>query len=113
MECLFCKIAKGAIKTDFVYEDKDIVAFNDIKPQAAVHVVVIPRVHIERIQDIDDGQLELMGRFLSVIPKIATLRKIDKSGYRVIINCNKDAGQEIFHLHAHLLGGRKFSWPPG
>ena len=113
MECLFCKIANGEIKTDFIYQDEHVVAFSDIKPQAPVHVIIIPRAHIEKMQDINATHKQLLGNLLGVIPRIAKMKKVDKTGYRTVINCNEDAGQAVFHLHVHLLGGRKFMWPPG
>jgi len=113
MDCLFCKIANGIIKTDFVYENENLVAFNDIKPQAPVHIVIIPRKHIATMQDIDIEKSPIVASLLNIIPHIARTKKIDKTGYRVVINCNKDGGQEIFHLHVHLMGGRRFLWPPG
>lgn len=113
MGCIFCKIVEGEIKTEFVYQDDFILAFNDIKPQAPVHIVIIPRIHIEKTQDIENQHKDVLGHIFSVVPKIAKLKNIDKSGYRLVVNCQRDAGQEVFHLHIHLLGGRKFSWPPG
>lgn len=112
-KCLFCKIANGEIKSDLIYEDDNIVAFNDIRPQAPVHVIIIPRRHIERVSDIDKKDRNLAGDLILAAATVARKKNIEKSGYRLVINCNKDAGQEIFHIHIHLLGGRKFSWPPG
>lgn len=113
MDCIFCKIAGGEIKTDFVYQDEFVVAFTDISPQAPIHIIVIPRTHVERVQDLDNENMGLMGRIFSAVQRIAVQKNIDKSGYRLVINCDKDAGQEVFHVHVHLLGGRKFTWPPG
>ncbi|MFH1791482.1 MAG: histidine triad nucleotide-binding protein [Candidatus Omnitrophota bacterium] len=112
-DCIFCKVAEGEIKAGIVYSDDVVLAFNDIKPQAPVHILVIPRRHIERFQDVAEGDMPVMNHMLNVIPKIARIAGIDGSGYRLVINCDRDAGQEVFHLHAHLMGGRKFSWPPG
>jgi len=112
-DCIFCKIAKKEIPADIVYEDEDVVAFNDIRPQAPVHVVVIPRTHIEKLSDLKEGDEVLAARIISAGNKIAKKRDIVLSGYRFVINCNRDAGQEVFHLHMHLLGGRKMGWPPG
>lgn len=112
--CLFCKIAKKEIPAKIAYEDDTAMAFEDINPKAPVHLLVIPKLHIERVSDIrGKGDFELMGHLVSIANKIAESRKVKESGYRIIINCNKDAGQEVFHLHLHLLGGRKFTWPPG
>lgn len=111
--CLFCKIAAGQIPVEFLYGDDKVVAFRDIKPQAPVHVLIIPREHIPTVNDVDRADTEAVGRLVFAAGKIAKELGIDKSGYRFVMNCNKDAGQEVFHLHAHLLGGRKFDWPPG
>jgi histidine triad (HIT) family protein len=113
MECLFCKIVKGEIKADLVYSDTDVIAFTDIKPAAPVHILIIPRRHVGTAQDIDSTNSNLMAAIFSAVPKIAKIKDLADNGYRVVVNCKKDAGQEVFHLHAHLLGGRKFSWPPG
>ena len=112
-DCIFCKIVKGEIKTEFVYEDSDVVAFNAIKPEAPVHIVIIPRRHVERISDIGKKDAGLVAKLFLVAAKLAQEKSIEPSGYRLVINCGKDAGQVVFHLHLHLLGGRKLSWPPG
>lgn len=112
-DCIFCKIAKGQIPCQSVYEDKEILAFNDINPQAPVHVLIITKKHIETIASLKKEDEPLAGRLLLVAKEIAKDKKIDKTGYRVVGNCQKDAGQEVFHIHLHLLGGRKFGWPPG
>lgn len=112
-DCIFCKIASGSIKAAVVYEDADIIAFDDIKPQAPVHVVIIPKRHIGMISDLIEKDAELFGRMAVAANKIAGPKGITGSGYRLIANCGKDAGQEVFHIHMHLLGGRKFTWPPG
>jgi len=111
--CIFCKIAAGEIKSKIVYEDKDLVAFDDVNPQAPVHVILIPRAHIETINDADGKSKELLGGLMCAIPKIAAAKDLAENGYRVVFNCKKDAGQEVMHIHAHILGGRKFRWPPG
>ena len=112
-DCVFCNIAAGRIPVSFLYEDTAVVAFRDIKPQAPVHIIIIPRRHIPTVNDISPEQDALTGQLVTAAKKIAKNQGIDKSGYRIVLNCNKDAGQEVFHLHAHLLGGRKFTWPPG
>lgn len=112
-ECIFCKIAKEEIKPKIVYKDLEVIAFEDINPQAPIHIVIIPHRHIGRISDISENEINLVGRLFLIARKLAEEKDIESSGYRLVINCNKDAGQEIFHLHLHLLGGRKFSWPPG
>ena len=111
--CVFCKIIKKEIPSNIVFEDSQVVAFEDISPKAPVHIVVVPKRHIERLSDLTDDTAPLMGRLLTAAKDIAKDKKIQESGYRVVINCNRDAGQEVLHLHLHLLGGRKFTWPPG
>ncbi len=112
-DCIFCKIANKEIKADIVFEDEETLGFKDIKPQAPVHFVFIPKKHIDTLNDISPEDAALLARMLVKIKDIATEKKIAEDGYRVIINCNRNAGQEVFHLHFHLLGGRSFSWPPG
>ena len=111
--CLFCRIAKKEISSKIVFEDNRALAFEDVRPQAPVHILVIPKLHIERVSDIRENDSDLVGHLVSIAKNVAESKKIKESGYRIVINCNKDAGQEVFHLHLHLLGGRKFSWPPG
>jgi len=111
--CLFCKIIKREIPAKIVFEDNKILAFDDLKPQAPVHILLIPKYHIERASDLKDENIHMVGALILAAKDIAKAKGIEESGYRLIINCNKDAGQEVFHLHIHLLGGRKFSWPPG
>ena len=112
-DCLFCKIIKGEIPSDKVYEDEDVFAFNDINPQAPIHVLIIPKEHISRVSDIDGSNKNYMELLTKTANKIAKDLNIAESGYRLVVNCNRDAGQEVFHLHMHLLGGRVMSWPPG
>lgn len=111
--CIFCKIARHEIPAKTVFEDNEMVAFEDLRPQAPVHILVIPKRHIARISDLTEDDSLLAGKLVTVANAIARSKKIHESGYRVVLNCNKDAGQEVFHIHAHLLGGRRFSWPPG
>ncbi len=112
-DCLFCKIAEGKIPTKKVYEDDEIVAFYDISPQAPIHILIIPRKHIITTNHIENNQAELTGKLVIAAAKIAKQLNIDDNGYRLVFNCNKDAGQAVIHIHLHLLGGRIFSWPPG
>ncbi len=105
-DCLFCQIIKGKVKTDFVYEDKDIVAFKDIHPKVPVHILILPKKHIDKLQDVGDNDKDLLGSILLVAKKIAISQKIDQ-GYKIVINCGRKGGQEIFHLHFHLLGDWK------
>lgn len=111
--CIFCRIAKKEIPVKLAYEDADVVAFDDSKPQAPVHVLVIPKAHIERVNDLTEKDALITGKLVLAAQAVAKARGIHGSGYRIVLNCNKDAGQEVFHIHAHLLGGRKFAWPPG
>ena len=112
-DCLFCKIAAKEIPAKMAHEDDLVVAFHDIRPQAPVHVLIIPREHIATINDLDESHALLVGRLTLVAKKIARELQIDESGYRLVFNCNRAAGQEVFHIHLHLLGGRSFQWPPG
>ena len=105
--CLFCKIIKGEIPSNIVYEDEEILAFRDINPVAPVHVLVIPKKHISSLVDLKPEDEALVGRIYSVINKIAKQENIFESGFRVVVNCGEDGGQEVKHLHFHLLGGKK------
>jgi len=109
--CLFCRIFKGEIKAEIVYKDDDIMAFKDINPQAPNHVLVIPAKHIETISDVAEGDLLLVGKMVAAAKNVAA--SLSMKSYRLVFNCGPDAGQEVFHIHLHLLGGRKFGWPPG
>ncbi|ADU97016.1 histidine triad nucleotide-binding protein [Thermovibrio ammonificans] len=104
--CVFCKIVKGELPAKVVYEDDRVMAFHDINPQAPVHVLVIPKEHIPTVNDLKEEHAELIGHIFLVIKKIAKELGIAESGYRVLVNCNSDGGQEIYHLHFHLLGGK-------
>jgi len=104
--CVFCKIVKGELPARVVYEDELVMAFHDINPQAPVHVLVIPKEHIPTLNDLEERHRELVGHIFLVIRKIARELGIDQSGYRVLVNCNRDGGQEVYHLHFHLLGGK-------
>jgi len=111
--CLFCRIIKKEIPAKIVFEDDKILAFEDIKPQAPVHILLIPKRHIGKVSDLTEADARMAGELILAAKKIAGERGVGGSGYRIVLNCDKDAGQEVFHLHLHLLGGRKFSWPPG
>ena len=113
MSTIFSKIINKEIKSDIVYEDDQILAFEDVNPQAPVHILIIPKKEIKTINDIEVDDIEVIGKLFLVAKDIAKEKKIDKDGYRVVMNCNDYAGQTVFHIHLHLLGGRKFSWPPG
>jgi histidine triad (HIT) family protein len=110
-ECLFCKIVRGEIPAKLVYEGDDCIAFRDIDPKAPVHVLVVPRDHVASLDDVSDAPL--VGRLALVAAEIARQEGIAESGYRTVFNTNRDAGQTVFHLHLHLLGGRAMTWPPG
>jgi histidine triad (HIT) family protein len=112
-ECLFCKIVAGDIPADIVYENDSVVAFRDINPQAPTHVLVIPRQHIATINNLEPADAETAGRLYLAAKEIAAAEGFAEAGYRVVMNCNAAAGQTVFHIHLHLLGGRDFGWPPG
>ena len=112
-DCIFCKIANGEIGS-LIYEDEFVAAFDDIDPKAPTHSLVIPKKHIERISDVEsDEDAMLVGRMIMAANKIAKDKGIAEDGYRLIINCNEGAGQSVWHIHVHILGGRKMTWPPG
>jgi len=112
-DTLFSRIIRGEIPADVVYEDEFTLAFHDINPQAPVHILIIPKKPLATLNDLDAQQVELAGRLLVTASQLAKDLGIDQSGYRTVINCNQDGGQEIYHLHVHLLGGRALRWPPG
>lgn len=112
-DCIFCKIVNKAIPAKLEHEDKDVIAFNDITPQAPVHLIVIPKKHIERISDLKDTDCGLVAKMISAGNRIAKMKGVFRSGYRFVMNCNADAGQAVFHIHMHVMGGRKMGWPPG
>ncbi|MGB5278291.1 MAG: histidine triad nucleotide-binding protein [Gammaproteobacteria bacterium] len=112
-DCLFCKIRDGEIPGDKVYEDDDILAFRDVNPQAPTHVLIIPKKHIATINDLDEDDITVSGKMMLVAKQIAADEGIDLDGYRLVFNCNKGAGQAVYHIHLHLLGGRPMTWPPG
>jgi histidine triad (HIT) family protein len=112
-DTLFGKIVAGDIPADIVYEDDDVLAFRDVAPQAPTHILVIPRRPIPTLNDLEPGDAELVGKLFLAAKKIAAAEGIAQAGYRTVINCNAAAGQTIYHLHLHLLGGRPMQWPPG
>lgn len=113
MDCLFCKIAAKEIPASIVYEDETCLAFNDINPQAPHHVLIIPREHVASLNALTEDHEAAVGHLLRVAATIAAERGIAESGYRTVVNTNRDAGQTVFHIHVHLLGGRTLTWPPG
>ncbi len=112
-ECLFCRIGKGEIPAKIVHQDDRIVAFEDINPQAPTHTLLITRKHIPTLSDATEEDRDLLGHLMLVAAGLAKQKGIDSSGYRVVANCREGAGQSVFHVHLHLLGGRVFRWPPG
>ncbi len=112
-DCLFCGILDGVIPADVIYESDTAIAFRDINPQAPTHVLIIPRKHIATINDLEEGDEPLIGSLFLAAREIAAREGVSEVGYRTTINCNEGAGQSVFHIHLHLLGGRGFSWPPG
>ena len=113
MSCLFCKIVAGEIPAHRVYEDENLLAFEDIHPQAPLHVLVIPKRHISTLNELQDDDQLVIGMMVRRAAVIAKERGFDATGFRTVFNVNKDGGQTVFHVHLHLLGGRKLSWPPG
>jgi histidine triad (HIT) family protein len=113
MDCIFCKIVDGQIPSRMVFEDERIVAFEDVSPQAPVHVLIVPRKHISTSLDISDDDNELIGYMFQAAARVARDRGIAERGYRMVMNCNAEAGQTVFHIHLHVLGGRAMGWPPG
>ncbi len=112
-ECLFCKLANHEIPTQVVYEDEHAFAFRDINPQAPVHILVIPRQHLSNLAEASPQDAQLLGHLLWVCAEVARQEGVEASGYRVVLNTNRDAGQSVYHLHFHVLGGRHLTWPPG
>ncbi len=110
-DCLFCKMVAGVIKPDVVFQDENMLAFRDINPQAPVHILIIPKRHISNLNDLDDTLLA--GQLLQTAIKLAEKEGLAEHGYRTVFNCNSHGGQEVYHLHLHLLGGRQMTWPPG
>jgi len=112
-DCLFCKIANRQIFAKIVYEDDKAMAFEDIHPEAPVHLIIIPKKHIPTVLDITDEDQDIMGYLYLVVNRIAVDKSLTEDGFRLIMNCGKSGGQEIPHVHIHILGGRLFGWPPG
>ena len=112
-DCLFCKIVNGDINVDVVFESENVMAFNDINPQAPTHILIIPKEHISTLNELEKNHQELAGEILLASALLAEREGIAESGYRTVFNCNKNGGQAVYHIHLHLLGGRKMTWPPG
>jgi histidine triad (HIT) family protein len=113
MACLFCKIINREIPAAIVYEDERVLAFNDIQPQGPTHVLVVPKQHIGSLNELDAGHDAVVGELVRRAAAIAAERGIAEAGYRTVFNTNRDAGQTVFHIHLHLIGGRTLAWPPG
>lgn len=112
-DCLFCKMVRGEIKPDVVYEDEYVLAFRDINPQGPVHILIIPKEHIATLNELEEEHAELMGKLFLTAKKVAEKEKVAENGYRTVINCNRHGGQEVYHIHLHVIGGRQMTWPPG
>ena len=112
-DCIFCKIASGRIPSEFVHEDEVCVAFNDLSPQAPTHILIIPRRHVDSLATTGKDDVATLGHLLATAGEIAREKGFADDGFRVVINTNSDGGQTVFHLHVHLLAGRKFVFPPG
>jgi histidine triad (HIT) family protein len=112
-DCIFCKIAQGEMDSDIVYEDDRVLAFRDINPQAPVHILVIPREHIRSAMDLAEEDASLLYHIFQVIQEVSDKEDIAAKGVRVLTNVEREAGQSVFHLHFHVLGGRRMLWPPG
>lgn len=113
MDCLFCKLVAKEIHATILFEDDDVIAFEDIMPQAPVHFLVIPKKHISTLNDIENADSAIIGKLPIIASKIAKEKNVDQSGYRVVMNCNEDGGQTVYHIHMHVLAGKQMTWPPG
>lgn len=112
-DCIFCRIQRGEIPAQLLHQDERLVAFRDIAPQAPTHVLVIPREHIPTLNDLDPRHAALVGEMHLLAAELARSEGIAEQGYRVLFNCGRDGGQAVYHIHLHLLGGRRLDWPPG
>lgn len=112
-DCLFCRIISGEIPSKTVHSDERLVAFHDVNPQAPLHLLIVPRRHISTLNDLAENDVPLVGEMVRLAADLAKDRGYGEGGYRAVCNCNRDAGQTVFHVHLHLLAGRKFKWPPG
>lgn len=112
-DCLFCKISSGKIPAHIVFENTDVVAFHDIHPAAPTHLLIVPKKHISTINDCEKQDESLLGQMILVAKSLAKQNNLNDAGYRLIFNVNSDGGQQVFHIHLHVLGGRQMTWPPG
>lgn len=113
MDCIFCKIAEGEIPSKKLYEDEKVIAFHDISPEAPIHFLVIPKEHIQSVNELSEENANIISHIFLVINKIVMELNISETGYRIVNNCGKDGGQTVNHMHFHVLGQRKLKWPPG
>lgn len=113
MDCIFCKIINKEIPAEVVYEDERILAFKDINPEAPTHILIIPKKHIPTLLDLQPEDSDIVGHIVLTANKLASEYGLAEQGYRLVSNCKEQAGQTVFHIHFHLLGGRPFAWPPG
>ena len=113
MECIFCKVVSGEMPNEIIYKKDGVVAFHDISPKAPVHLLLIPEKHIATLNDLDESDHDLMGTLMLSAKEVAAQFGLSENGYRLVMNCNNDAGQSVYHIHCHLLGGRAMQWPPG
>jgi histidine triad (HIT) family protein len=112
-DCLFCGIIQGEVKGDLVYQDPSVIAFRDIRPQAPVHILIVPRKHVATLLDLGEEDNDLVGHIFQVASGLAKKEGVSKDGFRIVVNCGAGAGQSVYHIHFHLLGGRDLTWPPG
>ena len=113
MDCIFCKIARKEVQSRIVFENEHVVAFHDLFPAAPTHLLIIPKQHYSTLNDVPAAESGILGEMLDTARKLAGEQGIAEGGYRVVMNCNSDGGQSVYHIHLHLLGGRKLGWPPG
>lgn len=112
-DCLFCKIRDGEIPADIVFDNDDVLAFRDVNSQAPTHILIIPKKHIATVNDLAEDDELVMGKLFTAAKTIAAKEGVSDDGYRMVVNCNEQAGQTVFHIHLHLLAGRDMRWPPG
>ena len=112
-DCLFCKVIEGEIPSTPVFENENLFAFEDINPQAPTHLLILPKKHLSTLLDVQEEDHALIGSITSAANELARERGLDQSGFRLVVNCGAGAGQSVFHIHFHLLGGRPLNWPPG
>ena len=112
-DCIFCKIGRKEIPSRIAYEDRQVIAFEDVNPQAPTHTLIIPKEHFATLNDTSQEEEALLGHLMLVATRLAKEKGLEVEGYRLVANCMEGAGQSVFHIHLHLLGGRKFNWPPG